>query len=212
MDLEKEVLNQVEEVRRHIKEALERGDDNAILSESRKLEGLKKISKQLSDIKIGLELIEKSKNHSSNFKQLTSSARAIGLERSHEVREEFFKLLRSKGKTISHIRRTLYDIDKKLVGIAYASERPNTPNRWFLGLPADHYNAFILLCEDEYKQLKRFIFPETFYEKYGNYFSKDSSGGQLKFNIALRSDRYTMKIPEFDDININQFIDAFNNL
>lgn len=212
MDLEKEVLNQIEEVRRQIKAALERGDDNAILNESRKLEGLKKISKQLSDIKLGLEMIEKSKNHSSGFRQLSSSARAIGLERSHVVREEFFTLLRSEGKTISHIRRTLYDIDKKLVGIAYASERPNTPNRWFLGLPADQYGAFILLCENEYKQLKRFIFPKAFYEKYCNYFSKDSSGGQLKFNIALRGDLYTMKIPEFNDVNINQFIDAFSNL
>jgi hypothetical protein len=212
MDLEKEVLNQKEAARERIKAAIERGDDAAILNETRVLEGLVKISKQLSDAKQGLEWIKDGGRKASEFRQLSESARAIGLKRSSEIRDEFFNVLRSKGRSVSHMRRTLYEIDKKLVGIAYASERPSAPNRWFLGLPAARYDAFILLCEDEYKKSTRFIFPKTFYEKYCNYFSKDKSGGQMKFNITLRGDRYTIQIPGFDDININQYIDAFDHI
>ncbi|MGD1042655.1 MAG: hypothetical protein ABR913_06275 [Sedimentisphaerales bacterium] len=212
MDLENDILNLKEESLGRIKNAVANRDVATISKESRRLEEIEKFEKQMAGIKMGMDRLNAFGPQNSETMIPSRSIRLMGRKRGRETREEIINWLRGQGKQVFHKQGPLYEVNGKLVGIAYASERPITPNKWWLGLKEAQYDSFVLICEDEYQKVTKFIFPKAFYEKYHDHFSKSENGAQIKFNIWLRDHRFTMQIPMCGDIPIDIYIDAFDNI
>jgi len=124
-------------------------------------------------------------------------------------RQNFVEELSYRGVELIHEGGSLYKTQEGgLVGIAYASERQR--NRWFLGLPQRDYFCVVLLCESRRGEILNFIFPEDFYVKHKDEYSE--SGGQLKFNLVLKWDKYQMTIPGVGPITIDDFKDNYKAL
>jgi hypothetical protein len=212
MSLENDILNLKEEALRRINTAVANRDIATISKESRHLEEIEKFEKQIAGIRTVVNRLNTVGSKDSEMVISSRSIRLVGRKRGRETREEIVNWLRGQGKQVFHRQGPLYEVNGKLVGIAYASERPNTPNKWWLGLKAAQYDSFVLICEDEYQKVTKFIFPKAFYEKYRDHFSQSENGAQIKFNIWLRDHRFTMQIPMYGDVPIDIYIDAFDNI
>lgn len=129
-----------------------------------------------------------------------------------EERRNFIREAEKRGIILSEEKGQLYrDKSNGLVGIAYASERENTPNRWFLGLPNKKYHSIILICRNENYKTIYFIFPYSLCTKYQDKLSKDKTGGQIKFNI-LQKNGFKFSIPGSESITIDEYINKFDNI
>lgn len=208
-----DIGNQIQQLKNQklkaIEEAAKSGNVQSILLHTKAIEKLEKMQKDYGELSISLELLKQNPTSpaSSDINPLISHKKRGQLKRAEFVKEAF-----AQGIEMIHIKGQKYKINNNgFVGIAYASERSPSPNKWFLGLPSDNSMAMVLLCDDEYNKTTTFVFSKEFYEKYKNQFSKDHFG-QYKFNIALREGRYTMKLPHIDDIYINEYISKFQNL
>ena len=212
MDLKQVIFDLKEQAIQRLTDAISRRDMAAISDGTRTLENLEKIEKKLGEITMDLERLIASGNHAAEPVVSSKSSKKLSLERAREIRNQFVALLETQGRAVSRIQgQRLYSIDKKLVGIGYASEQ--SPNKWWIGLPMKQYDALVLLCEDEYRKVAKFIFPKSFYEKYRENFSKNKKGNEIQFNIALEDHHYTMQMPGCGhDISIDIYENAFNNL
>lgn len=120
-------------------------------------------------------------------------------------RDQFIAKLSSDGTKAEHVSGQVWKISGKTVAIAYASER--RPNRWFLGVAMDDYDAVVLICENSSHNVTTFVIPRDFCERHKNRFSRGSDGKQLKLNVALAYGRYTIVVPGEGAFAINQYID-----
>lgn len=133
------------------------------------------------------------------------------------VREGYVVQLRNRGIRIERDKgvwaRTIGGV---WAAIAVATELPNRPNRWFLGLPeADIVQKLsssklvvVLLCRAESGALLDFVIPHGILEKLVGSLSK--SKGQLKFNLKKAGDRYELVIPGVSDFDVTDLLGALS--
>jgi hypothetical protein len=208
MDIQQSIVAERTIRLKEIAEAALRGDTSRISANAKVLEQLDRLQQryvQLSEEFRSIGSNEKPNPRSSLPDEMSAKARG------RMFRDEIIEEIRKLGHTVHRERGVLCTMaPDKLLGIAYASEIQ--PRKWWLGLPIETYHAFVLLCENEHKEMTRFIFPRAFYDKHSDKFSRDSAKNQLKFNIELRDGLYTMKIPGQGDVPINSYIDKFEHL
>jgi hypothetical protein len=209
MDITEEIRTLKTQKLREVADSAATGDVPTVLSHTRIVETLEKLEKQLNEITTTFNALKRSTNRpDSDLIDTGLSHKQMG----QIMREKFAEKIRDLGIKASQIRGVRYKIgNDKNAGIAYASERPGSPNKWWLGLPKEDFDVIVLLCKDEYEKVIDFIFPKEFYDVHKNSFSEDQNG-QLKFNIMLRNGSYTMKLPGKRNIFINEYIGAIKNL
>lgn len=79
-------------------------------------------------------------------------------------RAEYIRKLAAKGVALHHTKGRLYETDSgKGVGIAYASEV--SPDKWWMGLPDQHFDVVVLLCESRSNQVLDFVLPPALVAK-----------------------------------------------
>ena len=100
---------------------------------------------------------------------------------------------------------------RNCVGIASATENEKYPNRWFLGLPPDKYDGFVLLCEDHEGRVHRFIAGSELAQEVLPRLSTDNVG-QIKFHVTREGSRFNLDVPGSGRKPINAIRDRFDEL
>jgi len=105
-------------------------------------------------------------------------------------REEYVHRLGSRGVHLRKLKnRGYHSSSGKVVGIGYASEV--LPNKWWMGLPDEHYDILILLCETASTEILDFILPPEFVQKVWPRFTV--SGKQREWHIERHGDVYELE-------------------
>jgi hypothetical protein len=223
MELKARILRIKNKVLKEIEEAAKESDTSSLFINTKILEETEMLIRRLDEMVYAIGSLEK--EISSKFKAKGSSdttvqkivrpdipgkgfsARAKGNLR----RKAFIKSLNTRGIVLNQRGGSKY-ITKSggVVGIASASELPQRPYKWFLGLPVEDYFSVVLLCENEKGEVLNFILPNDFLQTYRENFSV--SKGHLKFNICQSGDNYHMIIPAAGNVSINKFSDNYEPL
>src|SRR5262249_10174012 len=121
------------------------------------------------------------------------------IERGERARASFLTDLDQKGIRLIQDQgryKVIYKTKSgKIVGIPYAQEIPQKePDRWFLGLPGQHFDIVVLLCEASNGELLDFVLPPEFVAEIWDSLSCDKRG-QVKFEVLrqLDDDKLAMK-------------------
>lgn len=92
----------------------------------------------------------------------------------------------------------------KKVGIPYASEREEAPDRWFLGLPDEPFDIVVLLCATDSGELLDFTLPPEFVSQIWRSLSRDTRK-HVKFHVARNGVNYGLHLGGGVSRQINQF-------
>ena len=84
-----------------------------------------------------------------------------------------------------------YDSDV-VIGIAYGAEREKRKNTWFLGLPANAFQAEVLLCETLSGKILVFRLAHSFIQRHGRHLSVSKQFRQAKFRLDRRGASYEL--------------------
>ncbi len=125
------------------------------------------------------------------------------IKRGEKARASYIADLDKKGIHLVQIqdqarRRVIYKTQSgKIVGLPYARELPQKgPDRWFLGLPPQHFDFVVLLCETDKGELLDFVLPPDFVaEIWGSLSSAEQGKGDVKFEVLRQpqDDKLAMK-------------------
>lgn len=213
MDLEARIQKAKQKGIQAVQDAARRGDISSVVAISRELEQIEAVLKRkealMEEARRLLDVLDgKSVTPPAVDENLGPSQKAKG----RAMRERFIAECEKRGIRTERIRGQIWRVSGKTVVIAYASERPSRPNRWFLGVPVGEYDAVVLICEDSDQKVTTFVIPREFYEQHRNNISRDSGGQQLKLNVAEANGRYSIVIPGEGTFTINPYIDAIECL
>lgn len=187
--------------------ALSQNNAGSLVSNSKELERIIKVESQIREVSRMLDHLECEVNEP----EVIASEPGISAKKQGKIaRQCFVGEIKKRGLEVHLKKGQLYLIQGKLVGIAYASER--TPNKWFLGLPIEDYDAIVLLCKDDTGRTTKLILPKGFYEKHKNYFSKGQYKDQIKFNVSGLNGRFAVKLTGKDPIDVTEYIDTYEYL
>jgi len=89
------------------------------------------------------------------------------------------------------------------VGIASARERDQLPFKWFLGLPDEHFDYVILLCQPQSGPMLDFVLPPDFVSRIWSRLSDHA--GQKKFHVVQNGGNYELE-PSLGLGKINQYL------
>jgi hypothetical protein len=110
--------------------------------------------------------------------------------RGNACRDEYLRGLLSRGINLSRVKgkRIFQDSSGRRVGIAYASE---DGNKWWMGLPDEHYDVVILLCQTSSGETLDFVLPPTFVHRVWGGFSL-SQNGQREWHVVRSGPNYEL--------------------
>jgi hypothetical protein len=136
--------------------------------------------------------------------------RVPGRGHGKKVRAAFLDSAQSAGLDLVPLRGAIFTApDGTRVGVAVATERQ--PDRWFLGLAEDGFDAAVLLCQEDLSDRTLDIcLPSSFVAQHASYLSR--SGGQVKFNVVRRGGRVALTIPTIGTVDVQQYLGAISGL
>lgn len=211
MDLYTRVLQLRNAALKKIEEAAQKGDTLTLFANTKTVEEVERIKKNLDKLINSIDQLEKNivTNPTSTTEKKTEINPTSQREKGELQRIQLIQDLRTSGIILIQQKGSTYKtINQSLVGIAYASER--RPNRWFLGLPQKVYYAIILLCEEKNGNLLKFVLPRNIYNGIEKHLS--IVNGQLKFNVFENNNEYYMTIPNANHLILNSFLANYESL
>jgi hypothetical protein len=93
----------------------------------------------------------------------------------------------------------------KTVAIPYATELTNLPDRWWLGLPDEHFHFIVLLCETRSDELLDFVLPSHFVSEIWNSLSRDSKL-HVKLNVFRAGADFDLRLKDGVTKKIRRFL------
>jgi hypothetical protein len=132
-----------------------------------------------------------------------------GKARGRECRGAYLRRESERGKPLKRVRgqQLFRNAEGVIVGIAYGGEKRKRKDTWFLGLPANEFNAAVLICECLSGKCEVFNLPSNFIERNTRHLSVSKKFDQAKFRIDLRNGRYELST-KAGPVDITEFIDS----
>jgi hypothetical protein len=147
------------------------------------------------------------KSRPSSILETPSLTRVSGRGHGVAIRKEFLEKAAKHGLQLLPFRGAIYKSESGTrIGVAVATERQ--PNRWFLGLTQDLFDSAALLCQATSGNTVAVCLPRAFVNTHQ--FSR--AGGQVKFNVVLKEDRFFLTIPNLGTVSVDHFVEAISEL
>jgi hypothetical protein len=221
MDAKNQLIHEKTKLLTQIAVAAQRGKSQEVLAIGERLEKVEsliarheKLLRDISDLDTLSRKSQPSEDTRDNSRLVrnkdvreldAASGRGIG----RTIRANFLKKVSENNIDLRHIRGSIYETKSgHKVGIAVATERK--PDRWFLGLPIKGFDHAVLLCKPDSEATVEICLPKNFFDEYGTNMSQ--SGGQIKFNVARRGNRYAILVPGTDGISDSKFLRDYSLL
>ena len=217
MSLRDEITRLRESILQSVELAARTGSARDVVDSSRLLEATEELLGSYNSLESRLQEIKSKVNGTQAVETIPPipplGAKAKGKQR----RQAFLADAESRGIAMTQLRGVCYRSSKHClrVGIASASENdkhPNRFNRWFLGLPSDSYDGFVLLCEDRTGQVHRFIAGIDFSREVLPKLSRDKDTGQIKFHVTRDGGCFYLHVPGSERQPLNALLERFGDL
>jgi len=131
--------------------------------------------------------------------------------RGKSARAEWLSQCAKSGILLAHLRGRIYETSKRArVGIAYASEQAERPDKWWLGLRDEPYSVIVLLCQDGNGKLLDFVIPIQTLSPFWKVFSRH--GGQVEFHVERAGSNYALRVPGGRSVPMNSFLAEYKSL
>lgn len=128
-------------------------------------------------------------------------------ERGSRERGEWVRRMYGQGITMTGHRKRYQLPGGQNVGIAFANQ---VNGRWFLGLPDEPTDIAVLLCRSEDGQLYDFVLPTPTVREVWTGLSRNADN--VKLSIAPSGDRFILKPPRKEAIDISAFVGRYESL
>lgn len=215
MDVKNQLMHEKTKVLKQIAESAQHGNSQEVLAAGEKLSKIEslldKYERLMLDIS-GLDTVNHEARPLPNTRVDSSFVKGKDLKRldvtsgreiGRTIRADFLKKALEAGLSLEHVKGSIYKTRSgSKVGIAVATER--SPDRWFLGLPLEGFDAAVLLCRHETGNTVEICLAKGFFEQFGDMMSQ--SGGQMKFNVARRGSGYVIVVPGAGGVSVSKFI------
>jgi hypothetical protein len=222
------VLDEIENVTKELKqagaEAFQKENYNRARTLIEKGEQMKSLRDKVYDLQKEWDNIYSTLTEFTPKEQLPSSVefpQAIEIPQNAEIspklkgnlrRKAFVDKLCNLGIKLTNVEGVLYKTETgKLIGIASATESKKWQGRWFLGLPIQNYDHFVLLCEKEDGKMLSFVIPKDFLRNYIQNISQ-STKGDYKFHVVRKDGKYCIQIPGIGKLDMSEFLDNIESL
>ena len=221
MSLREEITRLRESILQRVERAAQTGSARDVVDSSRLLEATEELLGSYNSVESRLQEIKSKVNGTQAIEtipQIPPSPTRLGAKaKGKQRRQAFLADAESRGIAMTQLKGVCYRSSKhcRRVGIATASEndkRPNRSNRWFLGLPSDSYDGFVLLCEDRTGQVHRFIAGIDFSREVLPKLSRDKDTGQIKFHVTRDGGCFYLHVPGSERQSINALLEKFGDL
>ena len=187
-------------------------DEKALEAMEERVNGYEKDLNDLSSSTEEVEIdwsAEVAKARAEAHRDSSRMRKSKGRQMGHEARMLFVSAGRKLGYSLIPLGGNLYTTPKeKKVVIAFANE--HKPNRWFLGVQDDNYDAVVLLCQQSTGRMLEFILPREALGKFWTSLSR--SGGQVKFNITRSGENSWLLVPGRAQESLNRHLGAYTAL
>lgn len=128
------------------------------------------------------------------------SAKAEGAR----ARTEWVQTLRTSQEVRLTGHGTRYQTARQLsVGIAFANESIQRPNKWFLGLPDEPTDVVVLLCRALDQKMHDLVLPMA--ELDGAWEKLARSNGQVKLHVKRYADELLLSIPRSKPLTVTLY-------
>ena len=221
MSLRDEITHLRDSILQRVERAARTGSARDVVDSSRLLEATEELLGSYNSLESRLQEIKskvKGTQAVETTPQIPSSPTRLGAKaKGKQRRQAFLADAASRGIAMTQLRGVCYRSSKncRRVGIASASENdkhPNRSNRWFLGLPSDSYDGFVLLCEDRTGQVHRFIAGIDFSREVLPKLSRDKGTDQIKFHVTRDGGCFYLHVPGSERQSINALLERFGDL
>ena len=221
MSLRDEITHLRESILQRVELAARTGSARDVVDSSRLLEATEELLGSYNSVESRLQEIKSKVNGTQaveTIPPIPSSPTGLGAKaKGKQRRQAFLADAESRGIAMTQLKGVCYRSSKHChrVGIASASENekhPNRSNRWFLGLPSDSYDGFVLLCEDRMGQVHRFIAGIDFSREVLPKLSRDTGTGQIKFHVTRDGGCFYLHVPGSERQSINALLERFGDL
>jgi len=117
---------------------------------------------------------------------------ATGKIAGEKARGELLATLQEHGvRLVRAGKRVFHTPSGRKLGIAYASEVPERPDKWWLGLPDEPFDIVVLLCRSLDGGLSEFVLPSHFVTQVWPQLSRNSSGQRI-FHVYKSGPNYEL--------------------
>lgn len=131
--------------------------------------------------------------------------------RGKSARAEWLSQLAKSGILLAQMEGRIYETTKRArVGIAYASEQADRPDKWWLGLRDEAYSVVVLLCQDGNGKLLDFVIPIQALSPFWKIFSRH--GGQVEFHVERTGPNFALRVPGGRAVPMNSFLAEHKSL
>lgn len=155
---------------------------------------------------------------STTFVKSTDSAEATILSPkavAAQVRNEWVAKLRMEEGISLHGHGKQYQTATgKSVAVAFSHERSGDPWPWFLGLRDELPDVAVLLCKAHEGRLYDIVLPVSPLRKVWHILkrSRKSKHIQVKFNVDRKADRFLLRVPDDNPLDIGEYIGNYDPL
>jgi hypothetical protein len=131
------------------------------------------------------------------------------VQRGQNARKAYVNELSERGIRLSRASRRVEFMTRsgKIVGVPWAEEKLSKPNRWFLGLPDQHFDFVILLCQSSDGKLLDFVFPSDFVSEIWDSLPLQYSNDHRKFDVKIREGECALKVNGRAAYRIQRFLE-----
>jgi hypothetical protein len=131
--------------------------------------------------------------------------------RGKSARAEWLSQRAKSGVLLTQVEGRVYETAKRArVGIAYAGEQANRPDKWWLGLRDQAYSVIVLLCRDGNGKLLDFVVPSQTLSPFWRIFSRH--GGSVEFHLERTGPNYALRVPGGRSVPMNSFLAEYKSI
>lgn len=125
-------------------------------------------------------------------------------------RAQWVDALKAKGIVLRGSAKRYTTGSGVTVGLAFANERPERPDKWFLGLANESTEIAVLLCRSRAGRMYDLVIPVATLGRAWDLLSR--SRGQIKFNVAKERAEIYLQIPGTERLNVTQYLSDYEPL
>ena len=147
--------------------------------------------------------------YSDSTEAATPSRKAVAAQ----VRNEWVAKLQTKEGISLHGHGKQYQTASgQSVAVAFSHERLGAPWPWFLGLRNELPDVAVLLCKSHDGRLYDIVLPVQDLRKVWDALKKDRKHIQVKFNVNKKVDRFFLRVPDDNPLDITGYIGNYDPL
>jgi hypothetical protein len=127
-----------------------------------------------------------------------------------QARNEWVAGLRAQGISLHGHRKRYQAARGQSVAVAFANERPDSENRWFLGLPDEPTEIAVLLCKSLDGKLHDIVLPVSRLPEVWRALSRHKN--EVKFNVKKDTSRLLRLVPRNEPLDVTRYVGHYESL